>query len=159
MLWESHSFRSDTTILKIAAHQWIMSHGLASLQAEKTKSLPKWTMWWCGTVVWLSERLWKRWTSALFRHISILTEDLAMKRVAVKFVPKLLMAEQKQLCVEVSQDMLDSTNSWYGSLWFLAVPQSHEAIERKVISGKRGHYYCNVSWAKYHSKKAFSECF
>jgi hypothetical protein len=108
MLWESHSFRSDTTILKIAAHQWIMSHGLASLQAEKTKSLPKWTMWWCGTVVWLSERLWKRWTSALFRHISILTEDLAMKRVAVKFVPKLLMAEQKQLCVEVSQDMLDS---------------------------------------------------
>jgi hypothetical protein len=42
---------------------------------------------------------------------SILTEDLPMKRVAAKFVPKLLMAEQKQLCVEVSQDMLDSTNS------------------------------------------------
>ena len=34
-----------------------------------------------------------------------------MKRVSAKFVPKLLTAEQKQLRVEVSQDMLDSTNS------------------------------------------------
>ncbi|XP_076055298.1 protein GVQW3-like [Oratosquilla oratoria] len=37
--------------------------------------------------------------------------DLAMKRVAAKFVLKLLTVEQKQLSVEVSQDMLDSTNS------------------------------------------------
>ena len=42
---------------------------------------------------------------------SIVTEDLAMKRVAAKIVLKLLMAEQKQLRVEVSQDTLDSTNS------------------------------------------------
>ncbi|XP_076066074.1 protein GVQW3-like [Oratosquilla oratoria] len=42
---------------------------------------------------------------------SIVTEDLAMKRVAAKFVPNLLTAEQKQLRVEVSQGMLDSTNS------------------------------------------------
>ncbi|XP_072145081.1 histone-lysine N-methyltransferase SETMAR-like [Dermacentor andersoni] len=41
----------------------------------------------------------------------IKTEDLAMKRVAAKFVPKLLTVQQKQLRVEVSQDMLDSTNS------------------------------------------------
>ena len=34
-----------------------------------------------------------------------------MKRVEVKFVPKLLTAEQKQLCFEVSQDMLDSTRN------------------------------------------------
>ncbi|XP_049522073.1 protein GVQW3-like [Dermacentor silvarum] len=46
-----------------------------------------------------------------FSAHSIMTEDLAMKRVAAKFVPKLLTVEQKQLCVEVSQDMLDSTNS------------------------------------------------
>ncbi|XP_076042215.1 histone-lysine N-methyltransferase SETMAR-like [Oratosquilla oratoria] len=46
-----------------------------------------------------------------FSAHSIVTEDLAMKRVAAKFVPKLLTAEQKQLRVEVSQDMLDSTNS------------------------------------------------
>ncbi|XP_050028453.1 protein GVQW3-like [Dermacentor andersoni] len=42
---------------------------------------------------------------------SIMTEDSAMKRVAAKFVPTLLTVEQKQLRVEVSEDMLDSTNS------------------------------------------------
>ncbi|XP_075558608.1 protein GVQW3-like [Dermacentor variabilis] len=46
-----------------------------------------------------------------FSAHSIMTEDVAMKRVAAKFVPKLIMVEQKQLRVEVSQDMLDSTNS------------------------------------------------
>jgi len=42
---------------------------------------------------------------------SILTDDLAMRRVSVKFVPKLLTMEQKQLCLEVSQDMLVYANS------------------------------------------------
>ncbi|XP_077499637.1 protein GVQW3-like [Amblyomma americanum] len=46
-----------------------------------------------------------------FSAHSIITKDLAMKRVTAKFVPKLLTVEQKQLCAEVSQDMLDSTNS------------------------------------------------
>ncbi|XP_068201628.1 histone-lysine N-methyltransferase SETMAR-like [Palaemon carinicauda] len=45
-----------------------------------------------------------------FSAHSIMTEDLAMNRVAAKFVPKLLMAEQKELRFEVLQDMLDSTN-------------------------------------------------
>ena len=34
-----------------------------------------------------------------------------MRRVSAKFVPKLLTMEQKQLRLEVSQDMLDYTNS------------------------------------------------
>jgi histone-lysine N-methyltransferase SETMAR len=42
---------------------------------------------------------------------SILTFDLAMRRVSAKFVPKLLTMEQKQLRLEVSQDMLDYANS------------------------------------------------
>ncbi|XP_065301834.1 protein GVQW3-like [Dermacentor albipictus] len=46
-----------------------------------------------------------------FSAHSIMTEDLAMKRVAAKFVPKLLTVEQKQLRVEVSQDIPHSTNS------------------------------------------------
>ncbi|XP_040357023.1 uncharacterized protein LOC121046630 [Ixodes scapularis] len=46
-----------------------------------------------------------------FSAHSIMTGDLAMKRVAAKFVPKLLTVEQKQLRVEVSQDLLDSTYS------------------------------------------------
>ena len=48
--------------------------------------------------------------STLSAH-SIVTEDLAMKIVSAIYVPKLLKVEQKQLRVEVSQDMLDSTNS------------------------------------------------
>ncbi|XP_077496550.1 histone-lysine N-methyltransferase SETMAR-like [Amblyomma americanum] len=46
-----------------------------------------------------------------FSARSIITKDLAMKRVAAKFVPKLLTMEQKQLRVKVSQAMLDFTNS------------------------------------------------
>jgi histone-lysine N-methyltransferase SETMAR len=42
---------------------------------------------------------------------SILTDNLAMWRVSVKFLPKLLAMEQKQLRLEVSQDMLDYANS------------------------------------------------
>lgn len=42
---------------------------------------------------------------------SILTEDLKMRRVSAKFVPKLLTTEQKQLRLEIAQDMLDSANS------------------------------------------------
>ena len=53
--------------------------------------------------------------STLSAH-SIVTEDLAMKIVSAKFVPKLLTAEQKQLRVQVSQDMLDSTNSDFDKL-------------------------------------------
>ena len=42
---------------------------------------------------------------------SILTGDLAMRRVSAKFVPKLLTMERKQLHLEVLQDMLDYANS------------------------------------------------
>nr|XP_037270497.1 protein GVQW3-like [Rhipicephalus microplus] len=46
-----------------------------------------------------------------FSALCIMTKDMAMKRVAAKFMPKLLSVEQKQLRVEVSQDMLDFTSS------------------------------------------------
>ena len=41
----------------------------------------------------------------------ILHADLNMCRVAAKFVPKLLSVEQKELCVEVAQDLLDTTST------------------------------------------------
>lgn len=41
---------------------------------------------------------------------SIINEDLGIHRVAAKFVPKLLSLEQRQLHVEVYQDMLWCTN-------------------------------------------------
>jgi predicted transcriptional regulator len=41
---------------------------------------------------------------------SILTEDLHMCRVVAKFVPKLLAQEQRQLCLEAMQDMLECAN-------------------------------------------------
>jgi len=62
MLWASRRLRSGTTGLKTAAHRWRASHAPVGHQhAEMTRSLPKWTLWWCGTVVWLSEKLRKRW--------------------------------------------------------------------------------------------------
>jgi len=41
----------------------------------------------------------------------ILRADLKMRRVTAKFVPKLLSAEQKELRVEIAQDLLDSTST------------------------------------------------
>ena len=38
---------------------------------------------------------------------TILTADLGLRRVSAKFVPKLLTVEQKQLRLEIAQDMLD----------------------------------------------------
>jgi hypothetical protein len=40
---------------------------------------------------------------------SILTDDLAMRKVSAKFVPKLLTMEQKQLRLEVLQDTQTAT--------------------------------------------------
>ena len=42
---------------------------------------------------------------------SILTEDLCMWRVLTKFICKLLMEQQKELHVEITQDMLDCANN------------------------------------------------
>ena len=39
---------------------------------------------------------------------SILHDDLGLRRLVAKFVPRLLTVEQKELRLEVSQDMLDS---------------------------------------------------
>ena len=34
-----------------------------------------------------------------------------MQRVLAKFIPKLLMEQQKELCVEIAQDLLDCANN------------------------------------------------
>jgi hypothetical protein len=38
---------------------------------------------------------------------AIFTDDLGMRRVAAKFVPKLLSCEQEELRLDVAQDMLE----------------------------------------------------
>ena len=40
-----------------------------------------------------------------------MTEDLGIRRVSAKLVPKLLTIEQKQRRLEIAQDMLDNANS------------------------------------------------
>ena len=42
---------------------------------------------------------------------SILTKDLCMRRVLAKFIPELLMEQQKELRVEIAQIMLDCANN------------------------------------------------
>ena len=87
---------------------------------------------------------------------SISTDDLAMWTVSAKSVPKLLTMEQKQLRLEVSQDMLDYANSNPESLnivatgdesWFYGYdPETkvqssqwkHSTSLRPKRSGKRG---------------------
>ena len=45
-------------------------------------------------------------------------------------------------------------------LWqLLVVPQTQEAIERKAISDKGGHYDCNNNQAKHHSERCFLRMF
>jgi len=39
---------------------------------------------------------------------SIFTNDLGMRRVAAKFVPKLLNFDQKQHCINIAKELLDS---------------------------------------------------
>lgn len=41
----------------------------------------------------------------------ILTEHLAMKHVAAKFVPRLLSQERKEVSAKVEQDLLESAGS------------------------------------------------
>ena len=43
----------------------------------------------------------------------ILTEDLCMRGVSAKFIPKLLMEQQKKLLMEIAQDMLDCANNGF----------------------------------------------
>ncbi|GFT45561.1 HTH_48 domain-containing protein [Nephila pilipes] len=47
---------------------------------------------------------------------AILREDLNINRVAVKFVPKVLSPEQKDIRFDVAQDLLDTTNTDPGFL-------------------------------------------
>ena len=42
---------------------------------------------------------------------SILTEDLCMWRVSAKFISKLLTVQQKELSVEITQNMLDCASN------------------------------------------------
>ena len=42
---------------------------------------------------------------------TILTKDLTMRQVSAKFVPKLLVEQQKQLRLEIAQNLLDCANS------------------------------------------------
>jgi len=50
------------------------------------------------------------WVSIESVH-TILTADLGLRRVSVKFMPNLLMMEQKQLRLEIAQDILDCVES------------------------------------------------
>ena len=70
MLWSSHGWGSCTIGLQMATRRWIARYAPAEIhQAEMTRSLPKWMLRWYGSVVWLSQKLRKRWTLELFRHI------------------------------------------------------------------------------------------
>ncbi|GFY11224.1 hypothetical protein TNCV_4472101 [Trichonephila clavipes] len=53
----------------------------------------------------------RRGISKNFTHL-ILSSNLNMLRMVTKLVPKLLPAEQKDLCLEVAQNLQDATNTF-----------------------------------------------
>lgn len=71
---------------------------------------------------------------------STLTRGLDLKGVSVKFVPKLLTVEQKQLCFDIAWDMSDNAN---GDLNFLTA----------VITGDESWVYRYDQEAKIHSSQ------
>jgi hypothetical protein len=97
---------SGTTNSKIATRWWRVTLVPVGPQAEMMSSLTKCRLWSCRTIMSLVEEVG---ISTGLVH-SVLTDDLAMRSVSAKFMPKLLMMEQKQLHLEVSQDMLDYAN-------------------------------------------------
>ena len=58
----------------------------------------------------------------------ILTENLGMVRVAAKFIPKLLTAEQKSLRLQIAQENLEMVNN-------------NENILKKIITGDESWVY------------------
>ena len=54
----------------------------------------------------------------------ILTEKLQMRRVSAKFVPRLLTGDQKENCVEISQELLANANG-------------NENFLKKIITGDK----------------------
>ena len=42
---------------------------------------------------------------------SVISEDLCMRRVSTKFIPKLPTKQQKQLCVKMAQNIIDRANN------------------------------------------------
>ena len=88
----------------MVVHRWIASHAPAGLQEVKMNPV---VMRDCRVTI---REIAEEVDISTFSAHSILTEDLAMERAAAKFVPKLLTAEQKQLRLEVPQDVLDYIN-------------------------------------------------
>lgn len=77
---------------------------------------------------------------------SVLTEDLGIKRVSVKFVPKLLTMKQKKLHLKIAQDMLDIANSNFNDTnivitgdesWFTAMNRKKQCCSHHIAEEKR----------------------
>lgn len=66
MPWGIHELRSSAMASKMAAHQWRADHVLVgSQQVKMMRSLTKWTLWWCRTIMSPSDSLRTRWWLAL----------------------------------------------------------------------------------------------
>jgi len=72
---------------------------------------------------------------------AIFSDVLGMKRVAAKFVPKLLNFDQKQCRVDIAQELLNEVNNdpellkngHNGSLRLLSIPEAEENPKRTTF--------------------------
>ncbi|GFV83306.1 uncharacterized protein TNCV_1900321 [Trichonephila clavipes] len=113
MLWGSHTLRSGLTDSKVAESCWRVSDQQCGIPQTTRNAV---------FVEQVKNRIVKN-RSLTVREIAeqveisagfaraILYYDLNMSRVVAKFVPKLLSLEQKELCLAVSQDRLDTSKA------------------------------------------------
>ena len=134
MPWASHKLRSGTTDSEMAAHWWRDTHSSRPSTSRNDELIDQ-----VRTLVMQDHRVTIRelveevGISTRSVH-SILTDDLAMRRVSAKFMLKLLTMEQNFL--GQTQHSCGSTGSLlsrHGSLQFLAVPPPENAAERDSI--------------------------
>ena len=107
-----HKLRSGTTDSKTAAQRWraMLVPGRPSTSRNDKFIDQVWTLVMQALCVTIQEFAEEVGISTGSVH-SILTNDLAMQRVSAKLMLKLLTTHQKQLHLEVSQDLLDYANS------------------------------------------------
>lgn len=104
----SGRLRSDIFALKIAAHRWRMEHFfLGPRPAEIMRSLTKFRLWSCRTVILPSENLSPRRAQSSIRYIPLCLRILATRLLTAKFVPTLLNGTKStELKIHAGHDVL-----------------------------------------------------
>ena len=111
LLWVKQEFTSGMSVSKMVVKTLKMTKAPEAWAHQQL--MKKWTNWkkWLWTIAESqSEKLLMMLAYRLAHAMKFFSNILGMKRVAAKFVPKLLNFEQKQRRMELAQDSLNEVN-------------------------------------------------